>query len=225
MRELDNQNPAASGGSIKDEKDKPPAPDDHPVLFDVGPTVPIPAVEPPPEEPKLEPPDLTTPMEFQPLSGADISANGQYRYSLWRRIAERGPTILFVGLNPSTADHEVDDPTIKAMCEFARRWGYALILVGNLFAYRAMDPKKLKEVSDPIGPENEVKLAELRSRADMCVACWGNGGSMGRRGRIAMKLLGDTSCVAVNKTGHPKHLLYVRRDTKLMSFAYAVSSL
>ena len=204
------------------------ASEDQPVLFDAG-LKPAPPPEPePPEEPKPEPLDPTIPMPFAPLSGAEISADGKYRYVLWRRIREKGPVVLFVGLNPSTADHEVDDPTIRAMCEFAKRWGYATVLVGNLFAYRATDPSELDGVEDPVGPENMAKLEHLRLQANTCVACWGNGGSRARIGRHVMKFLGTCGkvhCVGINKTGHPKHPLYVSRKTPLSEFNYVVSSL
>jgi len=75
----------------------------------------------------------------QPGSGAEISDCQRYRYALWRRWAD-GPAVLFVMLNPSTADARSDDPTIRRCIGFARSWDYAAVLVANLFALRTPTP-------------------------------------------------------------------------------------
>lgn len=192
-------------------------------LFDVGPTRVVTATVPEaPDAPKQEPVDLTVPMAFESVAGATMSEDGKYRYVLWRKLLPKGKTVLFVGLNPSTADAETDDPTVRAMLSFAKRWHCATVIVANIFAVRSTDPVAVK-AGDSIGPLNEGWLLSLRSRADICVACWGNGGSVRRRGREVFALLermGPVDCLAINRTGQPKHPLYVRRDTELRPFAY-----
>ena len=71
---------------------------------------------------------------------AEISRDGVYRYRLTRRLSPGNRTVLFVGLNPSTADATHDDQTIKRCVGYARAWGYDVLLMGNLHAYRATDP-------------------------------------------------------------------------------------
>jgi hypothetical protein len=75
--------------------------------------------------------------------GAEFSDCGTYRYALWRTWNALQPGVLFVGLNPSTADATTDDPTIRRCIGFAKRWGYGGITMANVFAYRATDPREM----------------------------------------------------------------------------------
>lgn len=199
---------------------------DTDLLFDVGAPIAVAVVESESEPPpRPEPPDPTMPIEFETLAGATISADGAYRYALWRRLLPvgKGKTVLWIGLNPSTADAEKDDPTIRAMLSFSKRWGCELMIVGNLLAYRSTDPEKLRKVEDARGPENVERLAKMRAMADICVAAWGNGGAFRRVGRHTFNGLtsaGPMMCLGVNKTGHPVHPLYRPRATELKAFTY-----
>jgi len=124
--------------------------------------------------------------------------------------------VLFVGLNPSTADAQADDPTIRRMARFARDWGFGGMTVCNLFAFRATDPRILKLAHDPIGPANNRVLRREAGRAALIVACWGNHGLWRRQAAAALPLLGDRSrpllCFGLTHLGQPKHPLYLRRD-------------
>lgn len=95
------------------------------------------------------------------IKSAIISECGKYRYSLSRIWDENKANVLFIMLNPSTADGDVDDPTIRRCIGFAKSWGYGGIYVGNLFAYRATDPKELLKVENPIGFENIHHLMDM----------------------------------------------------------------
>ena len=110
-------------------------------------------------------------------SGALISDCGFYRYWLTRPgrslIAERGP-VLFIMLNPSTADAELDDPTIRRCRGFAESWGCAGLTVANLYAYRATDPAALRLCADPVGPDNDAHLVRLLREHGEAVCAWGN---------------------------------------------------
>src|ERR1019366_833740 len=86
-----------------------------------------------------------------------------YRYSLWRRVGESRRRVLFVMLNPSTADAIVDDPTIRRCMGFARTWGFGELEVCNLFAYRSPCPSALLRAADPVGPSNDRALRRLRN--------------------------------------------------------------
>jgi hypothetical protein len=112
--------------------------------------------------------------------GAALSACGRYRYTLWRIWDEARPPALFVMLNPSTADADVDDPTIRRCMRFARDLGYGGLLVGNLYAYRATNPDELDVVDAPIGRGNQTALYALVARAGIVIAAWGAKPARGR---------------------------------------------
>lgn len=144
---------------------------------------------------------------------AELSPCRQYRYSLTRRWAS-GPQVLFVMLNPSTADETDDDPTIGKCIKFAKSWGYGGLVVGNLFAYRTPSPELLMTATDPIGPDNDEWLVKLQKSADLTIAAWGNSGSFMERSKAVTGLLSALHILHLNKTGEPKHPLYVAADTK-----------
>lgn len=119
---------------------------------------------------------------------AIISECGQYRYVLgrgpWREPDLRLTSsfglvlgVLWIMLNPSTADAAIDDPTILACMSFSKAWGFGRMTVGNAYALRSTDPKAIRRHPDPIGPENDVTLAKLAMSADMAgsrvVVAWG----------------------------------------------------
>jgi hypothetical protein len=146
--------------------------------------------------------------------GAAMSPCGRYRYSLWRRWDASKPTVLFVMLNPSTADADTDDPTIRKCIGFAKRWGYGTLLVGNLYALRATDPRELDTAPAPVGRDNTDALYRLAGRADRVVAAWGAKPNRGRYGRRAARVLDglhdhDVYALRLTKDGHPWHPLYV----------------
>lgn len=112
---------------------------------------------------------------------ADLSPDGVYRYSLGRIWGAEMNALSFIMLNPSTADANEDDPTIRKCVGFARRLGYTGIVVANLFAYRATDPADLKramrEGADVVGPHNDDAISILLHAAltsgSGVVAAWG----------------------------------------------------
>ena len=96
------------------------------------------------------------------FKGAIISDCQKYRYALWRNWDLSKDKVMFIGLNPSTADHIEDDPTIRRCIGFAKSWGYGGLYMMNLFSYRTSNPSKLKNVKDPIGnPDNDEWIAKL----------------------------------------------------------------
>ena len=85
--------------------------------------------------------------------GARFSESRTHRYALWRIWEKGAPMVMFVGLNPSTADETQDDPTIRRCIDFAKRWGYGGLYMLNIFAFRATNPKDMKAAADPVGPD------------------------------------------------------------------------
>ena len=151
-------------------------------------------------------------------TGAQISDCGKYRYALWRIWDTELPLLLFVGLNPSTANASEDDPTVRRCIGFAKQWKMGGILIGNLFAFRSTDPGNLMTVSDPIGSDNDSALVDLRNRAQIAVAIWGSNGTIMNRSTSVRRLLGRLKCLAVNKDGEPRHVLYIPYETTLKEY-------
>ncbi len=154
---------------------------------------------------------------------AVLSEDGRYRYLLSRRWGD-GPTVLFAMLNPSTADADVDDPTIRRCMGFARTWGFHGIYVWNIYAYRATDPNKLDRVLDPVGVGIEVPLCGVLENpacgVARIVAAWGAKPNRGKyTWRERSVLYGalwerDIHVLGLTKAGHPRHPLYVKGDTE-----------
>lgn len=152
---------------------------------------------------------------------AIISPCGTFRYTLERTLGGGCGNVLFVMLNPSTADGLTDDPTIRRCMSFARRWDYGGLLVANLYAYRATNPKELTHQQEQCGPEWEKHTAQLANRAGRIVAAWGSFASSQRQDYVLsfLRMYGVVHCLGKTKDGSPRHPLYVRGDTPLTEFA------
>lgn len=160
--------------------------------------------------------------------GAVLSEDGLYRYRLWRRWMDPSDPAYFdcvwVMLNPSTADADVDDPTIRRCMGFAKSWGFGGIEVVNLYALRATKPKHLLDHPDPEGPDNVQAWAQAGMHPQMrtMVAAWGAHCRMpGLPASRAYWSVGTAGwkCVGWTKQGDPRHPLYVRGDQPLIAFS------
>ena len=156
-------------------------------------------------------------------SGAVISPDKLYRYRLWRRWGAGRP-VLFVMLNPSTADSNLNDPTIRRCIGFAMSWGFAALEVVNLFALRSPDPNHLKAFGKPgphvWGPDNDTHIKEAAEKAAIVVAAWGCNPMVDLRVRHVLDLLQPRGvmCIAKTKKGYPKHPLYLKKDLAPMPY-------
>lgn len=119
---------------------------------------------------------------------------------------------MFVGLNPSTADETLDDPTIRRCVGFAKDWGYSGLCMTNLFAFRATDPAKMLAAPDPVGPDNDKVLQELAQNAGVVVAAWGTHGAHLKRDAHVRSLLPRLHCLWLTKAGFPGHPLYLPKN-------------
>lgn len=156
---------------------------------------------------------------------AIISPCGKYRYSLVRQWDKSKPHLPFVMLNPSTADATEDDPTIRRCVSFAKREGAGGIVVVNLYALRSTDPKRLREVEDPVGPFNSRVIydaATTAAEAGMPIICaWGvNDITQAAGGALAEARAAGASIMCLGKTkhGHPRHPLYLKSDQPLEAY-------
>lgn len=155
------------------------------------------------------------------IKDAYISADGIYRYSLTRDWHENFPLMLFIMLNPSTADAVIDDPTITRCRGFAEREYCGAFEVVNLFAFRATDPKEMKAYPDPVGVENDSVITAALMEAETVVCAWGNHGVHMNRSKQVLDIIRDMghkplSLGPLNKTGEPKHPLYCKGDIPLL---------
>jgi hypothetical protein len=153
--------------------------------------------------------------------GAVFDVNGWYRYSLWRAWSAHHPRIVFILLNPSTADEQRNDPTIRRCIGFARAWKFGSVEVVNLFARRATDARELLKMDDPVGDENDLFLIHAVERCSTVVVGWGTRGTLlGRDSQVLSLLAGrkDVFCLGITKDGQPRHPLYMKGDTILVPF-------
>lgn len=156
-----------------------------------------------------------------PTSTAEISPCGLYRYRLTRTWDAAAPALLFVMLNPSTADASEDDPTIRRCLGFARRERAGGLVVANLFAFRATDPKALEDAADPIGPDNARWIETcVRETSGPIVAAWG--ASVPKRldllvhmRVVALLPLDRLRCLGRTASGAPRHPLYLPASAAL----------
>lgn len=154
------------------------------------------------------------------VGNAVLSLDGLYRYSLTRELGgER--TCTFVMLNPSTADGDQDDPTIRRCIRFTRDWGFGRLQVVNLFAYRATDPTAMyraaRDGRDIIGPENDEQIARVLDASQRIVVAWGAPTriTIDRARQFAARFAAyQFWAIGCTALGSPRHPLYVRADVE-----------
>ncbi|WP_175946699.1 DUF1643 domain-containing protein [Burkholderia pyrrocinia] len=162
---------------------------------------------------------------------AVISDCGLFRYRLDRWITNSIDelTVAYFGVNGSTADAATNDHTITKLGEFTRRHGGNHMIVGNVFAYRATDVRKLATAADPIGPENDRYLAEIIAEADILVPMWGRTSKVpaalrDRFNTVALMLMAAGKPVRIfgrTADGDPKHPLMLAYETPLIDWSQA----
>lgn len=154
---------------------------------------------------------------------AVISDCGRYRYRLERNTLGGGATAVLM-VNPSTADAEVDDATIRKLIGFGRIHLWGRLIVGNLFAYRATDVRALSKVRDPIGPENDDHLIQILAECDQVICAWGPLAKQPKyfRNRYVNVLtlingagLDPYHINDLTKCGHPRHPLMQPYDSPI----------
>ena len=152
--------------------------------------------------------------------GATLSRDRKYRYVLWREWDTEKSACVFIGLNPSTADENKDDPTLRRCMNFAKQWGFGQCIMVNLFAFRATNPEELKKQDKPIGYKNNHHIKTQCADAEMVVVAWGNLGTFLKRNETVLKLLKDIplKCFKITSKGQPKHPLYQAKNTQLIHY-------
>lgn len=182
---------------------------------------------------------------------AVLSNDGTHRYELVRDWSEEGVhprPLLWIMLNPSTADAEQDDPTIRRVVNLSTSWGYTAAAVVNLYAYRATDPKELKRAVEGaglsdlqriVGPENDLAIRHWLGTAPTSLvpepfalnahgvmAAWGAHVDSVMGGMVRVRQVQEmivaarriASCVGTSKNGHPRHPLMVKAHSPMADF-------
>lgn len=150
-------------------------------------------------------------------SGAEFSKCRNYRYCLWRIWDATKPKVMFIGLNPSTANEISDDPTIRRVVKFASDWEFGGVYMLNLFGWVTAYPEELKKCNDPVG-ENDLWLKKMGDLSHTIVFAWGNFKEAKERARIVSELFPEAIALQINKNGSPKHPLYVKGDVIPVKF-------
>lgn len=154
---------------------------------------------------------------------AIISDCGKFRYRLGRRWAEGGKALVFVMLNPSTADAEQDDATIRRCIRFAKAHDYNALEVVNLYAYRATKPADLRKAGYPVGTENDRHIAEVAGAAGAVCVAWGVNVAGLERPQIVLPMLyrlgPPVMCLQITRSGYPSHPLMLPSSCRLQPFS------
>lgn len=157
-------------------------------------------------------------MTAQEQKTADISDCETYRYNLSRIWDASKHPLVFVGLNPSTADATEDDNTIRTLRTRARKMGFGGLVVVNLFAFRSKNPWEMKAARDPVGPRNDQAIRQATKGAQMVLFGWGTyGAHRGRDAEVRALVVGadiNPFCLGRTKHGHPRHPLYISHKTQ-----------
>ncbi|WP_233852892.1 DUF1643 domain-containing protein [Paraburkholderia sp. HD33-4] len=163
--------------------------------------------------------------------GAHVSDCGTYRYRLWREWDKSRPTLVFLMLNPSTADHRVDDPTVTRCFARAVANNFGRLEVVNLFPLRATSPDELLMHPDPLGPRSRANSAILEAvdLASMVICAWGSHEAATTRATDVLRLVGITNMssklfyLGLTPDGDPIHPLYAPANTQAKQFMWRPS--
>lgn len=157
------------------------------------------------------------------MSNAALSPCGQYRYQLVRVWDWNKPLLSWILLNPSVADAETDDATVRRLIGFADDHGFGGIVVRNVFAWRATDPCALGRAVDPIGVDNSRYL-QAAAWHEVTVLGWGAHGdryphqiarTVATIVRACQRRGTQLAVLEWTAGGQPKHPLRLPADTQL----------
>ncbi len=156
---------------------------------------------------------------FDNNNGAEFSECRKYRYALWRIWDEAKPPVMFIGLNPSTANEATNDPTIRRVIHFAKVWGHGGVYMLNCFPFVSTDPDALRDHGNT--DFNDVVLLRIAKKCSRIVFAWGAFKVVRDLGRDAelKAMFPQAQALVINVDGTPRHPLYVKGDTVPVTFS------
>jgi hypothetical protein len=149
-------------------------------------------------------------------SGAWFSRDQKHRLYLWRIWDDTKPFLMVIGLNPSTANADSDDPTIRKLKAIAKHNGFGGFYMTNLFTFISTDPKKLDIINGNHETADQV-LNDIRKLAETVLIAWGNFDVMGRDQEV-LRMFPNAVALKTNKNGNPKHPLYCKNDSRFVNY-------
>lgn len=155
-------------------------------------------------------------------SGAEFSTCRKYRYALWRIWDKGKPFVMFIGLNPSTANENDSDNTITKVKKIAMHNGYGAVYMMNCFPYVSTDPAQMV-LCQPKTLEwniNSIWLLEVSKVCKDVVFAWGAFPIVSEMGRDKdmINTFPKAKALFINKNGSPKHPLYCKDESRLIDF-------
>jgi len=147
-------------------------------------------------------------------NGATFSDDRKYRFVLWRMWDKQKPMIMFIGLNPSTANEYNDDPTIRRVVRFANTCGVYML---NLFTYVTAYPAELMKCPER-AYQADMHLQLYNAASDTVIFAWGSFPEAAERVRVVIEMFPNGKVLGINKNGSPKHPLYIKGDTIAVNY-------
>jgi hypothetical protein len=138
------------------------------------------------------------------FTGAVFSPCHKYRLVLWRKWRPEKPSVMFIGINPSTADAQTDDATIRRVISFAQSWGYGGLYMLNLFTCISTDPAEIKKINNPSW-QADWAFRTYRGMVEKVIFAWGNNKAASERAKEVIKIFPEAYVLGLNKDGSPKH--------------------
>ncbi len=157
-------------------------------------------------------------IDLQIPRGAIFSEDRKYRYVLWRSWSPNRPPLLFIGLNPSTANEISDDATIIRNMARSAQNGFGSLLMANLYAYVSTNPACLLKDGQGVGAENDDYLHQVIKMAGRVVCGWGSFHEVKKRADIVLRMISEPYCLGKNADGQPKHPLYSSYDIPMTKY-------
>lgn len=149
-------------------------------------------------------------------NGAKFTICGKHRLYLWRIWDESKPLLMVIGLNPSTANADTDDPTIRKVKAIAKHNGYGGVYMTNLFTYISTDPNQLDMVLGNHQTSDDI-LQRIRKLCDHVCMAWGNF-DVYKRDDEVKKMFPQALALKTNKNGSPKHPLYCKNESSFVNY-------
>jgi hypothetical protein len=154
---------------------------------------------------------------------AHFSQDGKHRFWLLRSWDENPRMVTIIGLNPSTADAQDDDPTIRSCIRIATHNGFGGFVMVNLFSFISAYPDKLKAAiaaGDAMRDETDTTIARMVANSHKTICAWGSWNFIDQRVQRVLELIEQPCCLGINANGSPKHPLYQKTETVIIPYKF-----